>query len=92
MLNHHNPIADDVFIRDLCLLRENNIVVDDQDFTCTELTFMIDNFCTCNANAMLCASRRGTGRLSHVPDAGSNIRLYLSDICVRLYFEAFNVL
>ena len=39
-------IADGVFIRDLCLLRENNIVVADQDLTCTELTFMIDHLCT----------------------------------------------
>ena len=27
---HHNTIVDGVFIRNLCLLRENNIVVDDQ--------------------------------------------------------------
>ena len=38
LLNHHNTIANGVFIRDLCLLRENNIVVDDQDLTSTELT------------------------------------------------------
>ena len=31
LLNHHNMIANGVFIRDLYLLRENNIVVDDQD-------------------------------------------------------------
>ena len=34
------------FIRDLCLLRENNIVVDDQDSTSTDLTYMIDLLCT----------------------------------------------
>ena len=45
-LNHHNTIANGVFIRDLCLLRENNIVVDDQDLTSTELTYMIDLLCT----------------------------------------------
>ena len=38
-------IRDD-FIRDLCLLRENNIVVDDQDLTCTELTFYALRFIT----------------------------------------------
>ena len=42
LLNHHKTIANDVFIRDLCLLRENNIVVDDQDLTSTKLTYMID--------------------------------------------------
>ena len=42
LLNHRNTIAHGVFIRDLCLLRENNIVVDDQDLNSTELTFMID--------------------------------------------------
>ena len=46
LLNHHSTIADGVFIRDLCLLRENNIVVADQDLTCTELTFMIDHLGT----------------------------------------------
>ena len=46
LLNHHNTIANGVFIRDLCLLRENNIVVDDQDLTSTELTYMIDLLCT----------------------------------------------
>ena len=35
-----------VFIRDLCLLRKNNIVDDDQDLTSTELTYMIDLVCT----------------------------------------------
>ena len=35
LLKHHNTIADGAFIRDLCLLRENNIVVDDQDLTST---------------------------------------------------------
>ena len=44
--NHHKTIANGVFIRDLCLLRENNIVVDDQDLTSTELTYMIDFLCT----------------------------------------------
>ena len=39
LLNHHKTIANGVFIRDLCLLRENNIVVDDQDLTSTELTY-----------------------------------------------------
>ena len=34
-------IANGVFIRDQCLLRENNIVVDDQDLTSTELSYMI---------------------------------------------------
>ena len=29
LLIHHNSIADGVFIRDLCLLRDNNIAVDD---------------------------------------------------------------
>ena len=46
LLNHHKTIANDVFIRDLCLLRENNIVDDDQDLTSTELTYMIDFLCT----------------------------------------------
>ena len=46
LLNHHKTIAKGVFIRDLCLLRENNIVDDDQDLTCTELTYMIDFLCT----------------------------------------------
>ena len=47
LLNYHNTtIANGVFIRDLCLLKENNIVVDDQDFTSTELTYMIDLLCT----------------------------------------------
>ena len=45
LLNHHNMIANGVFIRDLCLLRENNIVLDDQDLTSTELTFMVDLLC-----------------------------------------------
>ena len=45
-LNHYNTIANCIFIRDLCLLRENIIVVDDQDFTSTELTFMIHLLCT----------------------------------------------
>ena len=44
LLNHHKTIANGVFIRDLCLVRENNIVVDDQDLTSNELTYMID-FC-----------------------------------------------
>ena len=38
ILNHHNTIVNEVFIRDLFLLGENNIVVDDQDLTSTELT------------------------------------------------------
>ena len=47
VLNHHNTGADGVFIRDLCLLKENNIMVDDQeDLTSTELSFMIDHLCT----------------------------------------------
>ena len=46
LLNHQNIIAKGVFICDLCLLRENNIVVDDQDLTSTELTYMIDLLCT----------------------------------------------
>ena len=46
LLNHHKTIANGVFIRDLCLLRENNIVDDDQDLTSTELTYMIDFLCT----------------------------------------------
>ena len=46
LLKHHNTIANGVFIRDLCLLRENNIIVKDQDLTRTELTFMIDLLCT----------------------------------------------
>ena len=46
LLNQHNTIEDGIFIRDLCLLRENNIVVDDQDLTCTMLTFVIDLLCT----------------------------------------------
>ena len=47
LLNHHNSIADDVLRRDLCLLRENNIVVDNQDLASSEseLTFMIDLLC-----------------------------------------------
>ena len=44
--NHHKTIANGDFIRDLCLLRENNIVDDDQDLTSTELTYMIDFLCT----------------------------------------------
>ena len=44
--NHYKTIAYGVFIRDLCLLRENNIVDDDQDLTSTELTYMIDFLCT----------------------------------------------
>ena len=46
LLNYHETIANGVFIRDLCLLRENNIVVDDQDLTSTELTYIIDFLCT----------------------------------------------
>ena len=46
LLNHHNAITNGVFIRDLCLLRENNIVVDDQELTKTELIYMIDILCT----------------------------------------------
>ena len=46
LLKHHNTMANRVIIRDLCLLRENNIVVDDQDLTSTELTYMIDLLCT----------------------------------------------
>ena len=46
LLYHHKTIANGVFIRDLCLLRENNIVDDDQDLTSTELTYMIDFLCT----------------------------------------------
>ena len=42
LLNYHKTIANGVFIRDLFLLRESNIVVDDQDLTNTELTYMID--------------------------------------------------
>ena len=53
LLNHHNTIANGVFIRDLCLLRENNIVVDDQDLTSTELTYMIDLYVLCNIIAVL---------------------------------------
>ena len=45
LLNHHKTIANDVFIRNLYLLRENNIVADDQDLTSTELTYMIDFLC-----------------------------------------------
>ena len=41
LLNHYETIANGVIIRDLCLLRENNIVDDDQDLTNTELTFYI---------------------------------------------------
>ena len=44
LLNHHNTFANGVFIGDLCLLRENNIVDDDQDLTSTELTHIIDLF------------------------------------------------
>ena len=45
-LNYHDTIANDVFIRDLCLLRETNNMVDDHHLTNTELTFMIDVLCT----------------------------------------------
>ena len=31
LLNHHKTIANGVFIRDLCLLRVNSIVVADQE-------------------------------------------------------------
>ena len=41
LLSHHSTISNCVFIRDLCLLRENSIVVDDQYLTSTELTFII---------------------------------------------------
>ena len=34
LIKHHKTIAEGVFIRDLCLLRENNIVVDDQNLPC----------------------------------------------------------
>ena len=46
LLNHHKTIANGVFISNLCLLSENNIVDDDQDLTSTELTYMIDFLCT----------------------------------------------
>ena len=46
LLNHHKTIANRVLIRDIYLLRENNIVVDDQDLTSTELTYIIDLLCT----------------------------------------------
>ena len=46
LLNHYKTIANGVFIRDLCLLRENNLVDDDQDLTSTKLTNMIDFLCT----------------------------------------------
>ena len=46
LLNHHKTIANGVFIRNLCLLREDNIIDDDQDLTSTELTYMIDFLCT----------------------------------------------
>ena len=40
-------ITDGVFIRNLCLLRENNIVLDDdQDLTSIELTCILDQLCT----------------------------------------------
>ena len=45
LLNHHKTIANGVFIRDLYLLTENDIVDDDQDLTSTELTYMVD-LCT----------------------------------------------
>ena len=38
MIHHHNTTADDVFIRDLCLLGENNFVGNDQDVIYTEYT------------------------------------------------------
>ena len=47
LLNHHKTIAKG-FIRDLDLLRENNVFIDDQDLTITELTYMIDFLCTLN--------------------------------------------
>ena len=53
LLNHHNTIANGVFIRDLCLLRENNIVVGDQDLTSTELTCVIDFYVLCNIIVIL---------------------------------------
>ena len=46
LLNHHKTIANGIFIRNLCLLRKNNIVDGDQDLTSTELTYMIDFLCT----------------------------------------------
>ena len=46
LLNHQNTIANGVFIRALCLLRENDIVVDDQDLSFTELSFMIEHLYT----------------------------------------------
>ena len=46
LLNHYNAIANGILIRVLCLLRENNIVVDDQDLTRTEFTYIIDLLCT----------------------------------------------
>ena len=42
LLNHDNMIANRVCIRDLCLLRENSIIIEDQDLTSTMLTYMID--------------------------------------------------
>ena len=42
LLNYYKTIANGVFIRDLFLLKESNIVVDDQDLTSTELTYMTD--------------------------------------------------
>ena len=53
LLNHHKTIANGVFKRDLCLLRENNIVDDDQDLTSTELTYMIDFYVLRNIIAIL---------------------------------------
>ena len=53
LLSHLNTIANRVFIRDLCLLRKNDIVVDDQDLTSTELTYMIDFYVLSNNIAIL---------------------------------------
>ena len=46
LLNHHKTIANIVFIRNLCLLKETNILDGAQNLTSIELTYMIDFLCT----------------------------------------------
>ena len=42
MIHHYNTTADGVFIRDLCLLGENNFVGNDQDLTRIDLYNLYD--------------------------------------------------
>ena len=53
LVNHHNTLANGMYIIDLCLLRENSIVDDDQDLINTDSTFMIDLYVLRNIIAIL---------------------------------------